>query len=204
MKCDANTFAYNWAGADVKPVLGAIVGIVGYGEIGAELSLRLRSFGCRTFYHKRERLPTHAEKTFGVEYGELDEVLGSSDVVVILLPHSSRTEGSVNAHFIAKMKRGAMLVATGASTVLNERDVAEAYRSGLIGGVATDGWNYEPIEPDNPLVRLAEDPEANVALTPHVAAGSGTVDWQARQAEYANIIRTLNQQPLLNEIAARA
>lgn len=198
-RCDANTFAYNWAEADVKSMLGAVVGIVGFGEIGAELSLRLQPFGGQVLYHKRSRLPAHAETALGVRYEALDDMLGKSDVVVILLPHSSQTEGSVDSRFIARMKRGAMLVATGASTALNEWEVAEAYRSGAIGGVATDGWNYEPVEPDNPLVRLADDPESNVVFTPHVAAGSGVVDWTARQAEYANIVRALRGEPLLNE-----
>ncbi|MER1967252.1 NAD(P)-dependent oxidoreductase [Castellaniella sp. GW247-6E4] len=198
VKCDANTFAYNWTGAEsVHSLIGACVGIVGFGEIGAELALRLQPFGARVLYHKRSRLPAGTERSLGIEHGSLAEVLRQSDVVVILLPHSDHTAGMVDSRFIAQMKPGAMLVATGASTALNERDVAAAYRASAIAGVATDGWNYEPVEEGNPLLALAEDPRANVAFTPHVAAGSGTIDWDERRAEYANILRLIRGEPLL-------
>lgn len=202
VKCDANTFAYNWTRTEsVRPLVGACVGIVGFGEIGAELALRLQPFGSRVLYHKRNRLPPSVERVLGVQHGDLAEVLQQSDVVVILLPHSDQTAGVVNRQFLEQMKPGSMLVATGASTALNEQDVAAAYLSGAIAGVATDGWNYEPVEQGNPLLALAADPCANVAFTPHVAAGSGTIDWTERRAEYANILRKMRGEDLLNEVA---
>lgn len=201
-RCDANTFAYNWANIEsVGSLIGATVGIVGFGEIAAELALRLRPFGCRVLYNKRTPLPARSESLFGIEYSSLDDIRSQSDIIVILLPHSQNTEGSVDGAFLRGLKPGAKLVATGASTVLNENAAAEAYLEGRIAGVATDGWNYEPIEPGNNLVALADDPAANVAFTPHVAAGSGTIDWPERRAEYENVVRLLNGLPLINVVS---
>ena len=75
----------------------------------------------------------------------------------MLLPHSAETAEMINAAFLANVKPGAILVSTGTSTALNEADVAEAVRSGHLGGMATDGYLWEPLRPDNPLLAVARD-----------------------------------------------
>lgn len=201
-QCDENTFAYNWSGrSGFRGLMDSTVGIVGFGEIGAEVARRLRAFHSRVLYHKRSRLPQAVERDLGVEYADLDAVRARSDFLCILVPHSSATGRMVDRDFIAGMKPGACLVSTGASTVLEEADVAEAVRSGHLGGLATDGYLWEPIRADNPLLELTRDPLANVLLTPHTAAGEQSGSLNLRVSEYTNLVNVLEGRPLLHRLA---
>jgi lactate dehydrogenase-like 2-hydroxyacid dehydrogenase len=197
-KCDENTFAYNWSGRrGIRALGGATVGILGMGEIGTELARRLRGMNCTVLYNKRTPLPPATEAELGVRYGTVADLQAESDFLCVLLPHSAETAEMINAAFLAGVKPGALLVSTGTSTALNEVDVAEAVRSGRLGGLATDGYAWEPIRADNPLLPLARDPRCNVILTPHVAGGDLSAHKDVRVKEYSNLVRLLRGEPLL-------
>jgi lactate dehydrogenase-like 2-hydroxyacid dehydrogenase len=202
--CDANYFAINWTRREnIVPLFSATVGIMGFGEIGSELATRLRAFGCDVLYNKRNRLPEEVEAQFGVRYADLDTIRAESDFLCLLLPHMGLENGFVDASFLAGMKRGAFLVSSGASSTLNEADVARAYLDGRLAGVATDGWNWEPLLPDNPLLALANDPAANVMFTPHTAGGSiRDEDIRANQRRvWQNVANLIAGKPLANRVA---
>lgn len=131
----------------------------------------------------------------------LEDLLGRSDAVVLVLSHSAGTAGIVDGRFLNLMRPGALLVNAGASTLLDEAAVARAYRSGHLGGVATDGFAWEPVRPDNPLAALAADRRANVVLTPHSAQAGLVIDTAARRAEYANLLAVLEGRPLKHRVA---
>src|SRR5690606_1467938 len=60
-KCDGNYFAINWTGRQgIRRLADCTVGIMGFGEVGCELAVRLQPFGCRVLYNKRRPLPTDA------------------------------------------------------------------------------------------------------------------------------------------------
>jgi len=202
-RCDANTFAINWSEfSGVRQIRGSTVGIVGFGEIGTNLAKLLSPFDCTVLYHRRSRLPAGTESELSVEYATLDGLLERSDVVVTLLPHSPETEGSVGQSFLERMKPGSFLVSSGASTLLDEGAVAMAYRSGQLAGVATDGFRWEPVRADNPLVELAADPAANLTLTPHSAQADLVLDVEMRRHEFTNLRAMLDEQPLRHRVAA--
>ena len=201
-RCDADTFLIDWSKmSGVRQLRDCTVGIVGLGEIGTELALRLGSFGCELLYYRRNRLPSWAEEQLQIVYAGLDDLLGRSDVVVLLLPHSTQTAGVVDAAFLSRLRPGSLLINAGASTLLNEEAVAQAYRADHLGGVATDGFAWEPARPDNPLVALAADRRANVVLTPHSAQAGLVLDVAARRAEYTNLLAVLEGRPLLHQVA---
>ena len=196
-RCDADTFAINWSNrTGITGLSGATVGIVAMGEIGTELAGRLQAFGCDVVYHNRRRLPADEESRLGVRHASLDALLGASDVVVLLVPHSPTTVGMTDAAFCATMQPGALLVSCGASTTLDEEAVAAAYRSGHLGGVATDGHRWEPVRPGDPLVTLARDPAANVVLTPHSAQADLVLGPELRVPEWRNIVHLAADEPL--------
>ena len=70
-------------------------------------------------------------------------------------------------------------------------EVAQATLDGCLGGLATDGYAWEPIRADNPLLPLARDPSRNVILTPHVAAGDMSASREVRVRDYTNVMRVL-------------
>lgn len=202
-RCDADTFAINWSGfGGVRQIRGSTVGIVGFGEVGTVLAGLLQPFGCSVLYNRRTRLPSTAEDRLGVSYADLDALLAQSDIVVILMPHSPETEGSVDASFIDRMRPQSYLVSSGASTLLDEDAVAAGYASGHLAGIATDGYRWEPVRPDNPLVRLAGDSAANVVLTPHSAQADLVLDVDLRRHEFTNIRSVLDDQPLRHRVGA--
>lgn len=201
-RCDADTFAINWSGfGGIRQLRDSTVGIVGFGEIGTEVANLLAPFGCSVLYHRRKRLPEWAEIRLGVEHASRDDLLASSDIVCVLLPHSDETEGSVDAEFVQQMRAGSFLVSAGASTLLVEDAVAAAYVSGHLGGVATDGFRWEPVRADNPLALLGADPAANVVLTPHAAQADLVLDVNLRRQEYTNVAALLEGRPLQHRVA---
>ena len=201
-RCDADTFAIDWSQlAGVRQLQDCTVGIVGLGEIGTALVHRLGTFGCELLYHRRNQLPGWAEERLHIAYASLDDLLGRCDVVVLLLPHSADTARIVDAGFLRRMQPGALLINGGASTLLDEEAVADAYRTGDLAGVATDGFTWEPVRGDNPLLTLAADPTANVVLTPHSALAGLVIDAEARRAEYTNLIAVIKGLPLRHQVA---
>ena len=204
-RTDEDVFAYDWSlRQGIEPVYERTVGILGFGEIGAELARRLGGLApARILYHKRRPLPPAAEEELRISYASLDQIVSESDFLCNLLPYSAETDRLVNARFLAAMQPGAFFVSAGSGSIVDEAALADALRAGHLGGAALDTFEWEPIRPDNPLLPLARDPLANVLLTPHVAAGG----WQDsarrtdRRQDYENVLRLLDGRPLLYRIA---
>lgn len=195
LRTDEDTFAYNWSNrGGIGSLQGQTVGILGFGEIGAELARRLRGFDpARALYHKRSRLPEAAERDLGITYVTREAVVAESDTLCVLLPYFPETDTLLDAALLATMRPGACLVSCGSGSVIDEAALAAAVRGGRLAGAALDTYEYEPLRPDNPLLPLARDPEANVLLTPHTAAG-GTrpvSDVPPRREQYTNLVRVL-------------
>ena len=175
---DENTFAFNWSRQErLYGLHDRTIGILGFGEIGAELARRLAGWRCNILYHRRKRLPEQAETRLGIRFCPRDDLAAQSDVLVCLLPFPPQTLASVNASFLARMKPGALLVSAGSGGVIDEPALAQAVLTGRLAGAALDTFAVEPIEASNPLV-LAARKGANVLLTPHVAGGAPDDAWQ--------------------------
>jgi len=202
-RCDEGHYAYNWTGrANIGGLAGKTVGILGFGEIGGELTRRLKSFDCHVVYQKRRRLPATAEAQLGVSYAAtVAEVAIKSDIVVALLPFSPQTDQSLDAAFFGQMKTGALFIQSGGSGTVDEPALAAALRCGHLGGAAVDGFTWEPVPADNPLVELAQDPRANLILTPHVAGGASPRVGKLRAGDYRNLVALLQGQSLQHRIA---
>jgi len=202
IKSDANTFAINWSDRQgITTLDGAKVGIIGLGEIGTQLALRLQPFGSDVVYHNPTRLPRAIEQEQGVRHASLPDLLAECQIVCLVVPSSERTDGITDRRFLDMMRPGCILVSTGASTTLDEAAVADAYLDGRLSGVATDGYRWEPVRADNPLLALAEDRRANVILTPHCALGNMELGLTLRAADYTNIINFTSGRPLIHRLA---
>lgn len=93
------------------------------------------------------------------------------------------------------MKSGAFIISVGSGSVIDEGALAEAIRSGKLGGAALDTYEYEPIQADHPLLALQG---ANLILTPHLAASSYTaaIEDGERREDYTAILRHLGGQAI--------
>jgi len=156
-RTDEDTFAHNWSNRqDVEGLWQKTIGIMGFGEIGAELARRLKGWDCTVLYHKRRRLPSEVELELGLTYVDSDTLFSQSDYIANLLPYFKNTDLMINADFFAKMKTGAALVSCGSGSVIDEAALAAAIRSGKLSGAALDTFEWEPIKADNPLIALAK------------------------------------------------
>jgi (S)-sulfolactate dehydrogenase len=95
---------------------------------------------------------------------ELDDLLAEADAVTLHVPLVAETRRLLDARRITKMKKGAVLVNTSRGGVVDELAMAEALKSGALGGAALDVFEQEPLKADSPLVGVP-----NLVLTPHVA-----------------------------------
>ena len=192
-----DVFAFNWSKQTrVSLIHGKTIGILGFGEIGAELARRLRAWGCHLLYSKRHPLPPQVEAALGLAYCEAESLLRESDIVVCLLPYTRETDRWLDARRIALMRPGAWLVHAGSGSVVDERAAADALRTGHLAGASFDTYEWEPITSDNPLLALARDhPDSNLFLTPHVGScHDGATNELA--AFYENVCRALRGEPL--------
>ena len=186
-RTDENTFAFNWS--DMNGTTGLwrqTIGIMGFGEIGAELARRLQGWGCSLLYNRRRRLPESTEIDLALKYVDTDTLFRESDYVVNLLPYSANTDLMIGADMIAMMKAGALFVSCGSGSVVDENALGRAVESGRLGGVALDTFEWEPVRPTNPLIALAKA-GCNVVLTPHIAGGSRTAALEERRGYYTSI-----------------
>ena len=95
----------------------------------------------------------------------LDDLVATSDVVQLCVALTADTTRLVDANAITRMRPGALIVNTGRGPLVDHAAIADAIRSGQLGGYATDVWDPEPPAVDDALVR---DPR--VLVTPHVAS----------------------------------
>lgn len=203
-RTDENTFAYNWSRrAGIEGLYGQRVGILGFGEIGAELARRLQPFApAQTLYHKRQRLPASIERELGITYAEPQALIAQVDFLCSLLPFTPATELMLNAQTFAAMKPGSFVVSCGSGGIIDEPALAAALQTGQLAGAALDTFEWEPLRPDNPLLSLTRLANMNLLLTPHTAAGAPTSNAEkGRSSEFSNIARFLAGEPLLHRVA---
>ncbi len=147
---------------------GKTLGIIGYGEIGTEVSVRANAFGMNVLYNKHRRLPTSIETRLGVNWAERDAILRESDVVLLSAPHTPETEGMIDEAALALMKPTAYLVNIARGGLIDEDALYRALSTGRIAAAGLDVFIEEPVPADNPILQLD-----NVILTPHIGGGTG-------------------------------
>jgi phosphoglycerate dehydrogenase-like enzyme len=167
-------------------VYGKTLGIVGMGNIGREVALRAKPFGCRIVYHDVTALPADLEKELGVERMELEDLLRSSDVVSLHVPLTPETRHLINRERLALMKPDAYLLNLARGEVLDEAALAEALAEGRLAGAGIDVFSEEPVNPDNPLLKSGK-----VILSPHVAGGTNESRVRMITITVENVTRVL-------------
>ena len=140
---------------------GKTMGIVGLGNIGMKVAQLARCFGMEVYAFTSKASSLLPE---GIQKTTFEGLLAVSDILTLHCPLNRSTCEIINAASIAKMKQGALLINTGRGPLVNEADVAEALRSGHLGGYGADVMCQEPPAEDNPLFSAP-----NAYITPHIA-----------------------------------
>ena len=140
---------------------GKTMGIVGLGNIGMKVAQLARCFGMEVYAFTSKASSLLPE---GIQKTTFEGLLSVSDILSLHCPLNRSTREMINASSLAKMKEGALLINTGRGPLVNEEDVAEALRSGHLGGYGADVMCQEPPAEDNPLFSAP-----NAYITPHIA-----------------------------------
>lgn len=183
------------------PILGAAhIGFVGFGHIGQRAWKLLQAFGCTgAAVTGSGRVSDDAGLTWVGDTGQLDRLMGESDVVVVSAPLNSHTEGMIGAAQLAALGSGGVLINVGRGPLVQERALYDALSGGVIQGAAIDVWYRYPVDgvgcapSDLPFAELP-----NIVMTPH--SSGVTSDTFAGRADdvAANIGRLHRGEPLLN------
>jgi phosphoglycerate dehydrogenase-like enzyme len=164
---------------------GKKVGIIGFGNIGKAVARRLKGFETQTFYFSRFDQSLEIKKELGVEGPlPLEQLIEKSDIITLHCLFNEETKHLMNADRLKSMKKSAILINTARGKVVDEKALYKALKNKDIAGAGLDVFENEPLDPDNPLLKLP-----NVVVTPHVAAHSYDTFRLTANRVYQNIKR---------------
>ncbi|GIH28563.1 2-hydroxyacid dehydrogenase [Acrocarpospora phusangensis] len=189
---DAATRAGGWPQLDLRPgeLSSCRVGVLGHGAIGALCTQMFSGLGCQVCYWSRTPKPdAHAP------YRELDELIETSDVLVVVLPLAEETRGLLDAARLARMPQGSYLVNAARGGIVDERALLDALASGHLAGAALDVYATEPLPPGDPL-RESD----RVLLSPHVAGATQQSTGRLLQAVLGNLEAAVTGRPVANVV----
>ena len=153
---------------------GKTAGLIGLGQIGAQLATRLRAFELDVIYTKRNRLGRDEERELGVTYvADMDDLIKRSDYVIIAASYNPSTHLLFQERHFRLMKPSAYFINTGRGRIVEEPALVKALQKRWIAGAGLDVYWFEPpVSEPNPPRELFE--LTNVILTPHI--GSATYE----------------------------
>lgn len=147
---------------------GKTIGIVGYGNIGTQVSILAEAFGMHVIYYDIvNRLPlgnAQSRKT-------LEELVFEADIVTLHIPDTRQTKNLINANVLSQFKKGSILINYARGEVVDVDALAEQLKSKRLNGAAIDVFPLEPEKSgDNFISPLQGLP--NVLLTPHIGGST--------------------------------
>lgn len=159
----ANSPIFTHLGRPFREIKGKTWGIIGLGTIGKAVARVAKAFGCNVIYYSTSGQNTDPE----FERRDLDSLLSTSDIVSIHAPLNPKTKNLITYDKIKLMKRDATLLNLGRGGIVNEADLAKALDEGLIMAACLDVLEREPIEAENPLLKIKN--KDRLFITPHIA-----------------------------------
>jgi len=190
----ANQWAKRMTAVPVD-LFGKTVLIVGFGRIGTRSAKRCQAMEMNVLVYD-PYMPTAAIKAAGCEpVASLDEALPRADFVTVHCPKTPETVGMFNAARLARMKPTAYLVNTARGGIIDEPALYAALSTGKLAGVGLDVYEKEPVQPDNPLLKLG-----NVVSAPHMAGVTKeSLDRMGLQTA-KNILSALDGKPIRENV----
>lgn len=158
---------FSYTLSPITELAGKTMGIYGLGNIGRRVARIAHAFGMKVISptsQSSESLPEYVEKT------TFDHMLQLSHVISLNAPLTGSNRGLFGHEVLGRMRRGAYLINTARGPLVDEAALAEALRSGHLGGAAVDVLGCEPPRDGSPLIGCP-----NCIVTPHIA-------WQSVEA----------------------
>jgi phosphoglycerate dehydrogenase-like enzyme len=173
-----------------RELAGSRVGVIGMGAIGRRVATLFGALGCHVSYWSRRR---HDDAP--ADWAELDDLLSTSDVVVLVIALGPVTRGLLDEARLARLRPGALLLNAARGEVVDEAALAAALARGQVGAAALDVFRVEPLPADSPL-RSAP----NVLLSPHTAGATAQAAARIVGQATANLRRVLAGEPVVDVV----
>jgi glyoxylate reductase len=154
-----------FVGTDLK---GKTLGVIGSGRIGGLVASKGVAFQMKVLTHSRSA---------GTD---LQDIISQSDIISLHVPLTPETHHLINSK--TNFKPGSFLVNTARGPVVDEADLLELLKNGILAGAALDVWENEPY-PRPELVEMS-----NVILTPHIASATKSARMAMGKTAVANLI----------------
>jgi D-3-phosphoglycerate dehydrogenase / 2-oxoglutarate reductase len=151
-----------WEGVELAD---KTLGVVGLGRIGKLVADRAKAFGMRLVAFD-PFVSADRARQMGVELMALDQLVAESDFVTIHLPKTKETTGLIDRELLLKAKPSLRVINVARGGIVDEQDLADAIREGIIAGAALDVFVTEPTT-SSPLFELD-----SVIVTPHLGAST--------------------------------
>lgn len=160
---------------------GKTMGIIGYGNIGMQVSVMAEVLGMKViFYDEETKLPLgNAEEKKSVK-----ELMSLADVVTMHMPETTRTKNFINKTTLSYFKKGCILINFARGRLIDAAALKEAILEGQIGGAAIDVFPEEPEKNGDPFSSVLQN-VPNVLLTPHI--GGSTEEAQQNIGEDVSV-----------------
>jgi glyoxylate/hydroxypyruvate reductase A len=160
-----------WHEPPQRPAEDIAVGIMGLGQLGRAAASALLSLGFRVNGWGRTGRPMEGVQMFGGEAG-LVPFLNATDILVVLLPLTPATQGTINYGLLRELRRrnglgGAVLINAGRGRLQKDADILRALEDGTLKEASLDVFELEPLPKTSPLWV-----HPKVFVTPHAAATS--------------------------------
>jgi glyoxylate reductase len=173
-------------------VTGATLGLVGFGRIGQGMAKRALGFDMKVLYYDVQRFP-EAEKEYGAHPVDLETLLRESDFISLHTVLSPDTHHLLNDDRFKLMKKSAIVINTSRGPVIDQAALYRALSAGTIAYAALDVTDPEPIQLDDPLLKLD-----NIIIAPHIASASFETRNKMSAMAAANLLAGLNGDRLPN------
>jgi D-3-phosphoglycerate dehydrogenase / 2-oxoglutarate reductase len=147
---------------------GKTLGIIGYGNIGSQVSVLAEALGMKVVYYDVVPKLPHGNAR---QAGSLSELLGESDIVTLHVPGGPSTREMINERTLAELRPGAVLINYSRGDVVDLAALRRAIESGHVTGAAVDVFPEEPEKNGDPFSTVLQN-LPNVILTPHIGGST--------------------------------
>jgi D-3-phosphoglycerate dehydrogenase len=169
-----------WTRVTGTELAGKTIAIFGMGRVGKEVARRARAFDMNVKGYDVYWDSDFAKACTVERCTTLDDALHQADIISLHMNLDDTNRGFLNKDRLARLKKGAFVINTARGGLVVEQDMADACKSGHLGGYATDVLDHEPMIPNHPYLNID-----NIIVTPHIA--SRTFESVERQAMRATL-----------------
>jgi D-3-phosphoglycerate dehydrogenase len=144
---------------------GKTIGILGFGKIGTEIAIRCKAFGMNVMAYDPYVTQDRAQH-FNVVLSDRESIYREADFITVHMPLTDETKNMIAKKQLEMMKPTARVINVARGGIINEDDLYQAVRDGVIAGGAIDVWTKEPMT-EHPLFGLPQ-----MVITPHLGAST--------------------------------